>query len=229
MTEAVEKEFGRALKARCATRWNSNFIMAEHALQMDWDKAGLEKKYRLSPDYEIILKKFVKTTAPFQTAFLGLQRDSIPAICQVLPILYGLRVHLHNLVAAGEYPLLEAFTLELLGLLEERFDKLEEDDLYLAASFLDPSFKLRFCRGSKRAVETEKRTREVILRMMREVKLAGPCDTTPLASSSRSASKKAEGASELFSFMEDEVPLAKTKQSPAITVEAEYELYLNND
>ncbi|GAU96371.1 hypothetical protein RvY_07827 [Ramazzottius varieornatus] len=29
--------------------------------------------------------------------------------------------------------------------------------------------------------------------------------------------------------MEDEVSLAKTKQSPAITVEAEYELYLNND
>ncbi|GAU99356.1 hypothetical protein RvY_10373 [Ramazzottius varieornatus] len=229
MTEAVEKESGRALKARCATRWNSNFIMTEHALQMDWDKVGLEKKYRLSPDYEIILKQFVKITAPFQTAFLKLQRDSIPAIFQVLPILYGLRVHLHSLVAAGEYPLLEAFTLELLGLLEERFDKLEEDDLYLATSFLDPSFKLRFCRGSKRAVETEKRTREVILRMMREVKLAGPCDTTPLGSSSRSASKKAEGASELFRFMEDEVPLAKTKRSPAITVEAEYELYLNND
>ncbi|GAU89855.1 hypothetical protein RvY_02357 [Ramazzottius varieornatus] len=212
MTEAVKKEFEGALKARCATRWNSNFIMAEHALQMDWDKVGLEKKYRLSPDYEIIFKQFVTITAPFQTAFLKLQRDSIPAICQVLLILYGLRVHLHSLVAAGEYPLLEAFTLELLGLLEERFDKLEEDDL-----------------GSKRAVETEKRTREIILRMMREVKLAGPCDTTPLASSSRSASKKAEGASELFSFMEDEVPLTKTKQSPAITVEAEYELYLNND
>ncbi|GAU97635.1 hypothetical protein RvY_08899 [Ramazzottius varieornatus] len=227
MTEAVEKEFGRALKARCAIRWNSNFIMAERALQMDWDKVGLQKKYRLSPNYEIILKQFVKITAPFQTAFLKLQRFSIPAICQVLPILYGLRVHLHNLVAAGEYLLLEAFTLELL--LEEPFVKLKEDDLYLAASFLDHSFKLRFCRGSKRAIETENRSREVILRMMREVKLAGPCDTTPLASSSRSASKKAEGGSELFSFMEDEVPLAKTKQSPAITAEAEYELYLNND
>ncbi|GAV08887.1 hypothetical protein RvY_18513 [Ramazzottius varieornatus] len=71
MTEKVEEEFGKALKARCATRWNSNFIMAEHALQLDWDK-------------------------------------------------------LTNMIASGECMLLEKYSLELLALLEERFDKLED-------------------------------------------------------------------------------------------------------
>ncbi|GAV01172.1 hypothetical protein RvY_11923 [Ramazzottius varieornatus] len=134
MTEKVEEEFGKALKARCATRWKSNFIMGEHALQLDWDKVGLDKKYRLSPDHEVVLKHFVKITKPFQDAFMKLQRHHIPAICNVLPILFGLRIQLTNMIASGECMLLEKYSLELLALLEERFDKLEDDDLYLAAA-----------------------------------------------------------------------------------------------
>ncbi|GAV08300.1 hypothetical protein RvY_18015 [Ramazzottius varieornatus] len=160
--------------------------MAEHALQLDWDKVGLDKKYRLSPDHEVVLKQFVKITKPFQDAFMKLQRHHIPAICNVLPILFGLRIQLTNMIASGECMLLEKYSLELLALLEERFDKFEDDDLYLAAAFLDPTIKLRFSRGSKKPKETESRTRALILRMMRDVRLEEGRDDTALPDTRKS-------------------------------------------
>ncbi|GAU91509.1 hypothetical protein RvY_03748 [Ramazzottius varieornatus] len=84
-SEYVEKELGMALKALCATQWNSNFMMAERAIKLDWTAAGLDPKHRLSREHQNILEDFVEMTRPFQEAFETLQQNGVPAICQVLP------------------------------------------------------------------------------------------------------------------------------------------------
>ncbi|GAU92142.1 hypothetical protein RvY_04260 [Ramazzottius varieornatus] len=97
-TEYVEKELGIALKARCATRWNSNFIMAERAIKLDWTAAGLDPKHKLSREHQNILEDFVEMTRPSQEAFETLQRNGVPAICQDLPLIYGLRIFLQGIL-----------------------------------------------------------------------------------------------------------------------------------
>ena len=40
LSEAVKKAFGKTLKRRCVTRWNTNFQMAESAIDLPCEAEG---------------------------------------------------------------------------------------------------------------------------------------------------------------------------------------------
>ena len=90
---AVEEVFGKSLRRRCATRWNTNFKMAESAAQFPWETDGavFKDKYRLSRGEVALLKEFVDIMRPFKNMFLSLRNAEYPTICRCIPALFYLR------------------------------------------------------------------------------------------------------------------------------------------
>jgi len=92
MSEAVELAFGKSLKKRCATRWNTNFEMAQSALDFPWDTEGaVFKDNRLNRHEVKLIGEFVKVMGPFEHIFIQLQDVAYPTICLCIPALYYLR------------------------------------------------------------------------------------------------------------------------------------------
>ncbi|GAU87261.1 hypothetical protein RvY_00141 [Ramazzottius varieornatus] len=171
--------------------------MAERAIKLDWTAAGLDLKHRLSREHQNILEDFVEMTRPFEEAFETLQRNGVPAICQVLPLIYGLRIFLQGMLDGDQFLILHGYAEELLKQLNVGFSSLENDDLFLAAAFLDPAIKFSFTHGAENPEAVKSRTQAIVLEMMRRVELTRP---PPEFRSEEPKVKR----SKLFSFMDKE-------------------------
>ena len=201
--------------------------MAERAIELDWSKAGLDPKLQLSREHQTFLENFVEVTKPFQTAFEKLQRQDIPAICQVLPLIYGLRIMLRGILESDQFLSLHGYVDELLEQLKTRFNCLEDDDLYLVACFLDPTIKFKFCRGAENPRAVENRTRSAIMGMMRRADL-----TTVHADQDKVESQMKRP--KLLSFMDDPINVqsgfhSNKPKASAVSIETEFQLYLDSN
>ncbi|XP_055356941.1 uncharacterized protein LOC129602028 [Paramacrobiotus metropolitanus] len=168
----LEKAFKGTLVSRNETRWNSVFLMCERAVKVDWNIAGLEPNNRLKTTHKEYLRSFVKLMTVFEEAFKLLQTAEYPVIGAVIPIIYGLKHHLRACKSNPDFTLLGDFIRKLNDEINSRFGVLETDELYLAATFLDPQYKLLWCRLTSEPAKTEERVRTLLLRMMNEVPVA---------------------------------------------------------
>lgn len=87
------------------------------------------------------MREFVKTTKPFESTFLNLQRDEVPATSNVFSFSYGLRIGLKLYLEDPSQ--LESYAEDILKELSTRFVGIDDDELYLAATFLGCKDKLQ--------------------------------------------------------------------------------------
>ena len=91
MSDIVRREFnGKMLRARNATRWNSEYIMCERAVEFDWHNSKLSKEYKMSGGQLDLLREYVAVMELFQEAFKTLQYTKSPDISAVLPVVFAL-------------------------------------------------------------------------------------------------------------------------------------------
>lgn len=162
-------------RANLYSPWHTMLQKAKAASEYNWDTTKLKVAARLNPEERIWLTEFIKINQYFEEVFQKLQRHEAPVICDVIPLLYGLRHSLTRYTEESE--VLQEFVQNLLDELDSQFEGADEATPYLTAAFLDPSYKLLWCKGSPSLDKADQVTEEITNRITtieigeREIKL----------------------------------------------------------
>lgn len=123
-------------------KWTTRALIP--SLTPEMSNTTLKPENRLTRAQRELLGEFIEITMPFDTMLLNLHQNHRPAISEVDPFIYGLRRELlAHIQKSGE---LEVYAADLLASFEQRLGRVEVDTLYIAATFHDPKYKLRWCK-----------------------------------------------------------------------------------
>ncbi|OQV20536.1 hypothetical protein BV898_05580 [Hypsibius exemplaris] len=216
--------------APATSAWELMLQKAKAASTFNWDASKTIKSSAKFSDAEsAVLRDFLRIAAGFEELFRGLRQPDVPTVCDLIPFIYGLRKHLNDCVGASEA--LGGFAQTILELVDQHFEAVDDEEIYVLAAFLSPNYKLDWCKASP-AEEKRDTVRNMILEKMSEMNPDGEVvESRPEPLHEPSPKKK---RSTLLSFMGD-VPEQKVGADgingarDLMSPEAELDEYLRED
>lgn len=129
-----------------ATRWNSGLHMLERMSKIKEAvclyAASNTKVKPLSATDDVLLNNCVAVLKPFDEVTKSVSADS-SCDSEIIPLVTTLKVMLKDRSTVQDHGV-KAMNAKLLSEMTARFDKLQNNDMYVIATFLDPRYKGNF-------------------------------------------------------------------------------------
>ena len=162
-TAAIIKKAASLLKGTSA--WGALYQKVKMAADYMREPVRGKQGSKLSEDEHEMLLELLKVAEAFDELFIKLRQEDSPTVCDLIPFVYGIHKWLSEFKEETE--ILVDFTDSLVQELDGRFEGVDDEEQYIIAAFLDPKYKLLWCRGSS-ATDKEEQVRAIVLAKLEE-------------------------------------------------------------
>ncbi|GAV07746.1 hypothetical protein RvY_17553 [Ramazzottius varieornatus] len=179
---------------------------------------------KLTDEEQEMLLELLKVAEAFDELFIKLRQHDSPTVCDLIPFVYGIHKWLSEFKEDTE--ILRDFTDLLVQELDARFEGVDDEEQYIMAAFLDPKYKLLWCRGSS-ATDKDEQVKSIVLSRLLQAE-AEPREDTDKEAIKEPPTKR----SALLNFLGDSStkggPSAKRKLQAELSAAEEIEAYLED-